>query len=291
MPIMARVAGKVALITGAGFGQGRSHAVRLAEEGADVVAIDLAAPYDAAGHPQYAAATAADLEETRSLVEKTGRRCVTAVADVRDRAALRAAADAGLAEFGHIDVVCANAGLITFHASSLDIPEETYDLIVDTCLKGVWNTIQATAPAMIEARRGGSYILTSSAAGIRGQIGYAHYVAAKHGVVGLMRAFSNELAIHGIRVNSVHPTGVSSEGMGIGGGAAAGPLFAADPRMQLNGLNMLPDLDAGPGAPYGPVPVVTPREISNAVLFLASDEARYITGVALPVDAGNTNKP
>ena len=288
---MDRVAGKVALITGAGFGQGRSHAVRLAEEGADIVAIDLAAPYDAAAHPQYAAATAADLEETRSLVEKTGRHCVTAVADVRDLAALRAAADAGRAEFGHIDVVCANAGLITFHASSLDIPEETYDLIVDTCLKGVWNTIQATAPAMIEARRGGSYILTSSAAGIRGQIGYAHYVAAKHGVVGLMRAFSNELAIHGIRVNSVHPTGVSSEGMGIAGGAAAGPLFAADPRMQLNGLNMLPDLDADPNAPYGPVPVVTPREISNAVLFLASDEARYITGVALPVDAGNTNKP
>ena len=236
-------------------------------------------------------ATAADLEETKSLVEKTGRRCVTAVADVRDRAALWAAADAGRAEFGHIDVVCANAGLITFHASSLDIPEETYDLIVDTCLKGVWNTIQATAPAMIAAGRGGSYILTSSAAGIRGQIGYAHYVAAKHGVVGLMRAFSNELAVHGIRVNSVHPTGVSSEGMGIGGGVAAGPLFAADPLMQLDALNMLPDLDAAPGAPYGPVPVVTPREISNAVLFLASDEARYITGVALPVDAGNTNKP
>ena len=134
---MDRVAGKVAFITGAGFGQGRSHAIRLAEEGADIVAVDLAAPYDAAAHPQYAAATAADLEETKSLVEKTGRRCVTAVADVRDSAALRAAAEVGLAEFGHIDVVCANAGLITFHASSLDIPKETYNLIVDTCLKKV----------------------------------------------------------------------------------------------------------------------------------------------------------
>jgi len=144
---------------------------------------------------------------------------------------------------------------------------------------------------MIEAGRGGSYILTSSSAGIRGQIGYAHYVAAKHGVVGLMRTFSNELAIHRIRVNSIHPTGVSSEGMGIAGGVAAGPLFAADPLMQLDALNMLPDLDAAPDAPYAPVPVITPREISNAVLFLASDEARYITGVALPVDAGNTNTP
>jgi SDR family mycofactocin-dependent oxidoreductase len=288
---MLRVEGKVALITGAGFGQGRSHAVRLAEEGADIVAVDLAAPYDAAGHPQYEAATAADLEETKALVEKTGRRCVAVAADVRDRVVLQEAVDAGLAEFGYIDVVCANAGLITFHANSLEIPEATYDLIVDTCLKGVWNTIQTTAPAMIKAKRGGSYILTSSAAGIRGQIGYAHYVAAKHGVVGLMRTFSNELAIHGIRVNTIHPTGVSSEGMGIGGGAAAGPLFEADARMQMNGLNTLPDLDAGPGAPFGPVPVVSPREISNAVLFLASDEARYITGVALPVDAGNTNKP
>ena len=288
---MARVAGKVALITGAGMGQGRSHAVRLAEEGADIIAVDLDQDYDQAAHPQYSAATREQLEETRALVEKTGRRCLAAPADVRDRSALQAAVDAGLAEFGHIDVVCANAGVITFHAQSWEIPDETYDFVVDTNIKGVWNTIVTTAPAMIAAKRGGSYILTSSAAGLRGQIGYAHYVAAKHGVVGLMRAFANEFAPHRIRVNTIHPTGIASPGMGVGGGASAMPLFEANPTMMLAAMNLLPDLDAGPDEAYSPVPVLSEREISNAVLFLASDEARYITGVRLPVDAGNTNKP
>lgn len=288
---MGRVEGKVAFVTGAGFGQGRSHAIRLAEEGADVIATDLAEPYDTVAQPQYRSATVEDLDETKHLVEKTGRRCVTAIADVRDRTALQSAVDAGMATFGHVDIVCANAGVITFHASSLEIPDPTYDLIVDTCLTGVWNTIQVTAPAMIAAKRGGSIVITSSAAGIRGQIGYAHYAAAKHGVVGLMRAFANELAVYRIRVNTVHPTGVASDGMGQGGGAVARPLFEADPRKMANGINTLPDLDSDPDAEYAPVSTLSPQEISNAVLFLASDEARYVTGVMLPVDAGNTVKP
>jgi SDR family mycofactocin-dependent oxidoreductase len=288
---MGRVEGRVAFITGAGMGQGRSHAVRLAEEGADIIATDLAQPYDADARAQYSAASAELLEETKALVEKTGRRCVTATADVRDRAALQAAVDGGMEAFGHIDIVCANAGVITFHASSLEIADETYRLIVDTCLTGVWNTILTTAPAMIAGKRGGSYILTSSAGGLRGQVGYAHYTAAKHGVVGLMRSFANELAVHGIRVNTIHPTGVASPGMGVEGGSAAMPLFEANPVMMMAATNMLPDLDAEITGTFAPVPVLDALEISNAVVFLASNEARYITGTELKVDAGNCNKP
>jgi len=169
---MGRVEGKVAFITGAGQGQGRAHAVRLAEEGADIIATDICAPYPE--RVRYRAATADDLAETKALVEKTGRRCVTYAADVRDRAALQSAVDQGVAELGRLDIVIANAGVITFHDWSLDIPEEVYDLVVDTNQRGVWNTILATAPVLRDARRGGSIILTSSAAGLRGQTHFAH---------------------------------------------------------------------------------------------------------------------
>ena len=284
---MGRVSGKVAFITGAGVGQGRSHAVRLAEEGADVVVTDVCAPYPE--RVRYAAATGEDLAETRRLVEKTGRRCLAATADVRDRVALQAAVDAGVAEFGHIDIVAANAGVITFHDSSLDITDDVYDLIVDTNLKGVWNTVQVTAPVLRANPHGGSIILTSSAAGLRGQPHYAHYAAAKHGVVGLMRTFANELAEFGIRVNTVHPTGVTSPGMGAS--ADVPELYARSRYFHLSGMNMLRDRDLDDGAEFAPVRSLPELDISNAVLFLASDEARYITGVTLPVDAGNTNKP
>jgi len=284
---MGRVAGKVAFITGAGQGQGRAHAIRLGSEGADVIITDIAAPYPQRVH--YRAATEADLNETKELVEKTGARCVSAVADVRDRGALQAAADAGLAAFGRLDIVVANAGVITFHDSSLEITDDIYHLIVGTCLTGVWNTIQVTAPPMIQAARGGSMILTSSAAGLRGQPHYAHYAAAKHGVVGLMRTFANELAEHRIRVNTVHPTGVGSPGMGSDTGVPE--LYARSRYFHLSGMNMLPDLDTLPGSEFAPVSTLNETEIANAVLFLASDEARYITGTTLPVDAGNTNKP
>jgi SDR family mycofactocin-dependent oxidoreductase len=284
---MGRVEGKVAFITGAGQGQGRAHAVRLSSEGADIIITDIAAPYP--GRVHYRAATEADLNETRELVQKTGARCVSAVADVRDRAALQAAVDVGIAAFGRLDIVVANAGVITFHGSSLEITEDIYDLVVDTCLKGVWNTVQVTAPAMIKAGRGGAMIFTSSAAGLRGQPHYAHYAAAKHGVVGLMRTFANELAEHRIRVNTVHPTGVASPGMGSDTGVPE--LYASSRYFHLSAMNMLPDLDRPAGGEFAPVSALAETEIANAVLFLASDEGRYITGATLPVDAGNTNKP
>ncbi|MGW1029120.1 mycofactocin-coupled SDR family oxidoreductase [Streptomyces sp. NPDC002577] len=284
---MGRVAGKVAFITGAGRGQGRAHAVRLAEEGADIIATDICGPVS--DRVLYPMATPDDLAETKELVEKLGRRCATAVADVRRIGELKAAVAAGLEAFGHIDVVCANAGVITFHPSALEIPEDAYDAVVDTNLKGVWNTIQATAPAMIEAGHGGSMILTSSAAGIRGQVPYAHYVASKHGVVGLMKAFANELGQHRIRVNTVHPTGVATP---MGSDGSALEMAAAVPLFVSGAANILPDLDSptDAAAPLG-VGVIQPRDVSQAVLWLASDESRYVTGLQLTVDAGNTNKP
>jgi SDR family mycofactocin-dependent oxidoreductase len=283
---MGRVSGKVAFVTGAGQGQGRSHAVRLAEEGADVIVSDVCAPYPE--RVRYRAATAEDLDETRQLVEKAGRRCVMAVADVRDRAALQAAVDRGTDELGRLDIVVGNAGVITFHDSSLEIGDDIFSYILDVNLRGQWNTIQVTAPKLVASGLGGSIILTSSAAGLRGQTHFAHYAAAKHGVVGLMRAFANELAEHRIRVNTIHPTGVDTA---MAGSSDVPELANRSRTFFLSAMNMLPDLDTEPGTEYAPLPALTPAEVSNTVLFLASDEARYITGVTLPVDAGNTNKP
>ncbi|WP_123026803.1 mycofactocin-coupled SDR family oxidoreductase [Mycolicibacterium stellerae] len=283
---MGRVTDKVVFITGAAAGQGRSHAVELAAEGADIVAVDVCRQLS--DKVRYPYATEADLEETKNLVEKTGRRCLTVVADVRDGEALKDAALQGIREFGRIDAVLANAGICTFHKEgSLSITSDVYDLVVDTNLKGVWNTIQATAPHLIDAG-GGSIVITSSAAGIRGQVPYAHYVASKHGVVGLMKAFANELGPYGIRVNTIHPTGVQTAM------ASAPDAWEAAPDWPLflqGAANVLRDLDLPRDAPYAPLPALTPQEVSKTVLFLISDDARYITGVQLPVDAGNLNKP
>ena len=283
---MGRVQDKVVFITGAGHGQGRSHAVQLAKEGADIVALDVCR--QVSDHVRYSYATQDELDETRKLVEAEGRQCLMVIADVRDGAALKEAAAQAVNEFGRIDAVLANAGVCTFHKDgSLSITEDVYDIVVDTNLKGVWNTIQATAPHLVEAG-GGSIVITSSAAGIRGQVPYAHYVASKHGVVGLMKAFANELAPHGIRVNTIHPTGVLTA-MAMDPtafeSATTYPLFLS------GAANVLRDLDAPRDQPYHPVPVLTPEEVSKTVLFLVSDDARYITGVQLPVDAGNVNKP
>jgi SDR family mycofactocin-dependent oxidoreductase len=283
---MGRVQDKVVFITGAGVGQGRSHAVRLAQQGADIVAVDVCRQLS--DRVRYAYATEADLDETSNLVENTGRRCLSVIADVRDGAAMKDAAAQAVREFDRIDAVCANAGVITFHPEgSLGITPELYDLVVDTNLTGVWNTIQATAPHLIDAG-GGSIVITSSAAGIRGQVPYAHYVAAKHGVVGLMKAFANELAPHRIRVNTIHPTGVATA---MGGDPSAAEAAVAQPLFIQGAANVLPDLDAPADEPYAPVAVLPPDEISKTVVFLISDDARYITGVQLPVDAGNLNKP
>ncbi|MER6081777.1 mycofactocin-coupled SDR family oxidoreductase [Streptomyces sp. NPDC001833] len=265
--------GKVALITGGARGQGRSHAVRLAEEGADVVVTDVC--HDISAELPYSLASKDELEETVKLVRETGRRCISVQADVRSIAEMRAAVDATREEFGRLDTVVANAGVMSIGAA-WELSDEAWDVTVDVNLKGPWNTVRAAAPWMIEQGEGGSIVITSSAAGIRGHVPYAHYVASKHGVVGLMKALSNELAPHRIRVNTVHPTGVSDTGITVG--VPIEELAAREPLFALVAMNPL--------APY-----VEPRDISNAVLFLASDEARYVTGLQFTVDAGSTNKP
>jgi SDR family mycofactocin-dependent oxidoreductase len=264
-----RVAGKVAFITGAARGQGRSHAIRLAEEGADIIAIDICRDYDDVGYPL---ASEADLAETVKAVEALDRRIVASVADVRDAGALRTAVDDGVAQLGRLDIVSANAGICTIQTWDEVTPQVWQDTL-DTNLTGVWNTMVVSVPHLIAAG-GGSIICTSSTAGIKGLPYLAPYVAAKHGVVGIARTMANELASHKIRVNTVHPTGVDTPmGSGLGG---LEPLIGRDPNLGPIYMNTLP------------VEMVDPRDISNAVLFLASDEARYVTGLEFTVDAGNT---
>jgi SDR family mycofactocin-dependent oxidoreductase len=264
-----RVAGKVAFITGAARGQGRAHAIRLAEEGADIIAIDICRDYDTVGYPL---ATEADLAETVKAVEALDRRIVATVADVRDAGALKAAVDDGVAQLGRLDIVSANAGVCTIQSWDEVTPQVWQDTL-DTNLTGVWNTMVVSVPHLIAAG-GGSIICTSSTAGIKGLPYLAPYVAAKHGIVGIARTMANELARHSIRVNTVHPTGVDTPmGTGLGG---LEPLINRDPNLGPIYMNTLP------------VEIVDPRDISNAVLFLASDEARYVTGLEFTVDAGNT---
>ncbi|MER7433327.1 MULTISPECIES: mycofactocin-coupled SDR family oxidoreductase [Pseudonocardia] len=266
---MGRVQGKVAFITGAARGQGRSHAVRLAEEGADIIAVDACQDFDTVG---YAMATEADLADTVKAVEALDRRIVAVKADVRDAAALKAAVDEGVAQLGRLDIVSANAGICTVQKWDEVTPQIWADTL-DVNLTGVWHTCVATIPHLLTAG-GGSIIITSSTSGIKGQPWLAPYVAAKHGIVGVMRSLANELAEHNIRVNTIHPAGVDT------------PLVAG-----LGGMNQFIEQSPTMGPIFMntmPVEVVDPVDISNAVLYLASDEARYVTGLEMKVDAGCT---
>ncbi len=276
---MGRVSGKVALVTGAARGQGRSHAVRLAEEGADIIAVNICAQIDSVLYPM---ATPMDLDETVALVEKLGRRVVRRQADVRDVDHLAAAVADGVAELGRLDVVCANAGIASY-GPSWELATQTWQDMIDVNLTGVWNTVRSAIPTMIEQGEGGSLILTSSTAGLVAIPTASHYSAAKTGVVALARALAQELGPHFIRVNTVHPTGVDTDmlhneqtyGLFVPPGSEAGREVIAPMTTAQNAI---------------PVPWVEPRDISNAVLFLASDESRYVTGCALTVDAGATIK-
>jgi SDR family mycofactocin-dependent oxidoreductase len=264
-----RLEGKVAFVTGAARGQGRSHAVRLAEEGADIIAIDICRDYDTVG---YGMSTEEDLADTVKQVEALDRRIIAKPADVRDAQALKRIVDEGVAELGRLDIVVANAGICTVQSWDEVTPAVWQDTL-DTNLTGVWNTMVAGVPHLIAAG-GGSIIATSSTAGIKGLPFFAPYVAAKHGVVGIAKTMANELARHQIRVNTVHPAGVNTPlGNGLGNLTA---LIERDPHLGPVYTNALP------------VESLEPRDISNAVLFLASDEARYVTGLEFTVDAGNT---
>lgn len=270
-----RVEGKVAFITGAARGQGRSHAVRLAQEGADIIAVDACAPISSVD--KYPLATKDDLDETVAAVEALDRRIVARVADVRDADGLTTALNEGVSELGGLDIVVANAGIASY-GMSWELTEEMWQQMLDVNLTGVWHTAKAAVPHLV-SRGGGSMVFTSSIGGLKGIMQVAHYVSAKHGIVGLMRTMANELAGHRIRVNTVHPTNVDTamiQNPGTWGMFAPGDPEPTQEKampgfMSLNALQ---------------VPWIESIDISNAVLFLASDEARYITGVTLPVDAG-----
>jgi hypothetical protein len=267
---MGCLEGKVAFITGAARAQGRSHAVRMAQEGADVLAVDVCA---AATAVNYEPATPADLDDTASAVEATGRRIVARVLDVRDQVALDEAVAAGVSALGGIDIVVANAGVSSW-GRFWEMPEERWLDTIEVNLTGVWRTFRAAVPVMISQGRGGSLIAISSVAGLKALPGEAHYSAAKHGVVGLTKAAAIELGPYGIRVNSVHPWGVDTP-------------MAHDP--DVTGM-----LEAHPSyaASFGsilPSPVIAdPSDISDAVVWLASDASRCVTGIQLPVDMGAT---
>jgi (+)-trans-carveol dehydrogenase len=274
-----RVEGKVAFITGAARGQGRSHAVRLAQEGADIIAVDLCAQVDSVPYPM---STPEDLAQTVKEVEALDRRIVATQADVRDYAGLKKALDEGVAQLGRLDIVSANAGIVSYGRAD-ELPEQSWQDVIDTNLTGVWHAAKAAIPHLRAGGRGGSIILTSSTAGLKGYQNLAHYVSAKHGVVGLMRTLALELAPDMIRVNSVHPTSVDTDMIQ---NDATYRLFRPD----LENPSRQDMAEAGTGINALPIPWVEPVDISNAVLFLASDEARYITGVTLPVDAGFLDK-
>jgi SDR family mycofactocin-dependent oxidoreductase len=271
--------GQVAFITGAARGQGRSHAVRFAEEGADIIAFDLCAQIDSVAYPM---ATPEDLDETVDLVEKTGRRIVAEEGDVRDFASVKAAVDKGVAEFGRLDFVLPNAGICPAVGERRNDIAAYVDTI-DVLLNGVYYTIEAALPALLEHGDGGVIVITSSVAGLKslvpsrrsGSHGIAGYHAAKHGVVGLMRYYATSLAEKKIRVNTVHPTGVDT-------------LMIVNEHMNEHAAQH-PELGSAL-TNLLPVELIEPADVSEAMVYLCGRSGRYITGTTLPVDGGNTAK-
>jgi SDR family mycofactocin-dependent oxidoreductase len=270
---LGKVEGKVAFITGAARGQGRSHAVRLAEEGADIIAVDICQQLDSVG---YAMSTPADFEQTVKEVEALGRRIVARQVDVRDVEAMQTAFDEGVAELGPVEIVLANAGI---GPGGFAGAQQQWDEVVGVNMTGVWNTGRVAIPSMIEHGRGGSIVLTSSTGGLIGAgvdvPGMLAYTAAKHGVIGLMRSWANYLAPKFIRVNSVAPTTVRTPMANDGNVAVI--------------IEHVPEL-AGSLQNAMPVEAVEAIDVSNAILWLVSDDSRYVTGSVIPVDAGNVNR-
>jgi SDR family mycofactocin-dependent oxidoreductase len=275
---VGKLDGKVAFITGVARGQGRSHAIRLASEGAHIIGIDICAGIPANHYPM---ASRAELDETVDLVERAGGKMLGSIADVRDFHQVKAAVDAGVEQFGRLDIVLANAGIspVAFRELSIEEELEQWRAAIGVNLDGAYHTAFAAIPHLLAGNRGGSIIFTSSTAGLKGfggiQGGGLGYAASKHGIVGLMRTLANALAPMSIRVNTVHPTAVNT-------------MMAVNPVMTAF-LENYPD-----GGPHlqNPMPVgmLEPEDVSAAIAFLASDEAKYVTGVTFPVDAGFCNK-
>jgi SDR family mycofactocin-dependent oxidoreductase len=262
------LSGKVALITGAARGQGRAFALRLSQAGAAVIGVDICAPV---GAVDYAPATPADLAETVRLVQAGGGRMAARTVDVRDEAALSEAVRSGASELGGLHIVVAGAGVINW-GRFWELSAEQYDAVIGVNVTGVWNTLRAAVPVMLEQGEGGSIIAISSVAGLKALPGAAHYSASKHAVVGLINAAAVELAPYSIRANTVHPWGVNTV---LASGSATGDLIAANPSYAVSFGQLLPGSSE-------------PADIAEAVAWLASDAARFVTGIQLPLDHGAT---
>ncbi|MFT4084022.1 MAG: mycofactocin-coupled SDR family oxidoreductase [Nocardioides sp.] len=270
---MGKLDGKVAIITGAGRGQGRSHAITLASKGARIVAADICAPVETVS---YDVASRDDLDETARLVGEAGGEVTTVVADVRSTSDMDRMAHVALEEFGRIDILLANAGIHTIRPTTYEITDEEWETMLAVNLTGAFKAARAVIPSMIEAGNGGSIVFTSSVDGLRASPSWGHYGAAKAGLQSLTKTLSFELARQNIRVNAVNPTGVNSP--------MAEALFDQVPQVMgrwAYGSDRANLMD---------VPLIEVQDISNAILYLVSDEARYVTGITLPVDAGYTTK-
>lgn len=272
---MGRFDGKVVFISGAARGQGRSHAISFAAEGADIIGVDMVHDLDSV---TYALSKPSDLEETVSQVEALGRRMVAREADVRDFAALEAAVAEGVDRLGRLDIILPNAGIVA-SSPSWEMPLEKWHDVIDINLSGVFHTVRAGIPKMISAGNGGVIIFTGSLAAMRGIANAASYVAAKHGVMGLMRTLANELVGYGIRVNAVNPTNVATDMLH---NATNYKLFVPE----LADPSLADAIDRFKGYNLMDVPWIEAVDISNAMMWLCSEEARFITGTILPVDAG-----
>lgn len=262
--------GRVAFITGAARGQGRSHAVRLAAEGADIIALDICAP--ASASVTYPAATRDDLDETARLVEGRGRKILTREVDVRDDAALRELVADGMEQFGRLDVVVANAGVLSW-GRVWELTDEQWDTVIGVNLTGTWRTLRATVPAMIEAGNGGSIVVVSSSAGLKATPGNGHYSASKHGLTALTNTLAIELGEYGIRVNSIHPYSVET------------PMIEPEAMMEIFATH--PSfVHSFPPMPVQPNGFMTSDEVADVVAFLAGDSSGTLTGTQIPVDKG-----
>lgn len=270
---MGLLAGKVAFVTGAARGQGRNHAVRLAREGAHIIAIDIAD--ETSPDNGYPAASAGELDDTAKLVEAEGVQVLPGIVDVRDSAGMDAILTKGVKDFGgRLDVVVANAGISNW-SRFWEMSDGQWQTMIDVNLTGVWRTMKAAVPHMLAAGNGGSIITVSSVAGIKSLPGQAHYSAAKHGVVGLTKSAALELGEYGIRVNSVHPWGVKT------------PMSIDDPSI-TEMLTAHPNFGASFGAALPTVPIADPDDISDGVVWLASDPSRAVTATQLTIDMGAT---
>jgi SDR family mycofactocin-dependent oxidoreductase len=262
--------GRVAFITGAARGQGRAHAIRLAREGADIIALDICAPVSAS--ITYAAATTEELAETVRAVEAEGRKILAREVDIRDDAALRQLVADGVEQFGRLDILVANAGVLSW-GRVWELTDEQWDTVIGVNLSGTWRTLRAVIPAMIEAGNGGSIVVVSSVAGLKATPGNGHYSAAKHGLVGLTNSLAIELGEFGIRVNSIHPYSVDT------------PMIEPDLMMQVFAEHRHYVQSFGP-MPLQPKGFMSANEVSDVVVWLAGDGSGTLTGAQIPVDKG-----